>query len=116
VYINVVGDLLQIHMGKCFSTGVNIYLVRMQRQVTAMIQKFQNDFSNFNQSSCILPTTKSRKQTQLECTSAHPNDNSCEASLQLDNLKRKLSWLIIGMCRCAFKLGLLARLCSRKNT
>ena len=43
VYINVVGDLLQIHMGKCFSTGVNIYLVRMQRQVTAMIQKFQND-------------------------------------------------------------------------
>ena len=43
VYINVVGDLLQIHMGKCFSTGVNIYLIRMQRQVTAMIQKFQND-------------------------------------------------------------------------
>ena len=43
VYINVVGDLLQIHMGKCFSTGINIYLVRMQRNVTAMIQKFQND-------------------------------------------------------------------------
>jgi hypothetical protein len=43
VYINVVGDLLQIHMGKCVSTGINIYLVRMQRNVTAMIQKFQND-------------------------------------------------------------------------
>ena len=42
VYINVVGDLLQIHMGKCVSTGINIYLVRMQRNVTAMIQKFQN--------------------------------------------------------------------------
>jgi hypothetical protein len=30
------------NMGKCFSTGINIYLFRMQRNVTAMIQKFQN--------------------------------------------------------------------------
>jgi hypothetical protein len=43
VYIYVVGDLLQIHMGKCFSTEINIYLVRLQRNVTAMIKKFQND-------------------------------------------------------------------------
>ena len=43
VYINVVGDLLQIHMGKCFSTGINIHLVRLQRNVTAKITKFQND-------------------------------------------------------------------------
>ena len=45
-------------------------------------------FSNFNLSSYILPTTKSRKQTQLECKYAHPNDNSCEVSLQSDNIKK----------------------------
>lgn len=30
VCIKVVGDLLQNHSGKCFSSGKNMYLVRLQ--------------------------------------------------------------------------------------
>jgi len=37
VYIKVVGDLLQIHIGKCVSSGKNIYLFRLQWNVTGMI-------------------------------------------------------------------------------